>query len=177
MSLRHLLIVSICMPALAWALPKKEWALQSGPLTYHVNYVLKKTEGVSHNVKGKGQCEAGTCEFLVAAPVNSFDSGDGNRDAHMLEVTKGSANPMIVVRTKFSDPQNFEGLSVDSTIQFAGKEHEYKGIKVTVTGKDGPLHVHGSVPLKLKDFAIEAPTLLGIAIDDSTPVDFDLVWN
>jgi hypothetical protein len=175
--MRKILIVLTCLPALAWALPKKEWALQSGTLTYHVKYVLKKAEGVSKNVKGKGQCEGAVCEFLVAAPVKSFDSGDGNRDAHMLEVTRGSTNPMVVVRAKFPDTQKFDTLTVDGTIQFAGKEHEYKGIPVTVTGKEGPLHVRGTIPMKLKDFAIEAPSLLGISIDDLVPVDFDLVWN
>ncbi len=59
--------------------------------------------GVSHAAKGKGVCTAGECNFLIAAPVKSFDSGDSNRDLHMLEVTRGAQFPMVIVRTQFPE--------------------------------------------------------------------------
>ena len=61
------------------------WELKQSELTYHIAYVLKKFSGTSLQAKGKGRCDSKTCEFLLGIPVKSFDSGDTNRDAHMLE--------------------------------------------------------------------------------------------
>ena len=54
-----------------------------------------QTDGVSHSARGKGICHAGECDFLIAVPVKSFDSGDSNRDLHMLQVTRGAEFPMV----------------------------------------------------------------------------------
>ena len=78
-------------------LSKTEWSLDSGTLTYHGVFPLKKFDGVSKSAKGKGRCEKGQCHFLVAVPVKTFDSGDSNRDSHMLEVTKAATYPMVAV--------------------------------------------------------------------------------
>jgi hypothetical protein len=58
---------------------------------------------VSHAAKGKGVCHAGQCDFLIAVPVKSFDSGDSNRDLHMLQVTRGGEFPMVIVRTQLPE--------------------------------------------------------------------------
>jgi hypothetical protein len=56
-----------------------------------------------HAAKGKGVGHAGQCNFLIAAPVKSFDSGHSNRDLHMLQATRDAEFPMIVVRTQFPE--------------------------------------------------------------------------
>jgi hypothetical protein len=62
----------------------KDWMLQESSITYHISHPLHPTEGVSHAARGKGVCSGGQCEFIIAAPVKSFDSGDSNRDLHMF---------------------------------------------------------------------------------------------
>ena len=57
-------------------------------------------DGVSHAARGKGVCQAGQCDFLIAVPVKSFDSGDSNRDLHMLQVSRGGQFPMVTVRVR-----------------------------------------------------------------------------
>ena len=57
-------------------------------------------DGVSHAARGKGVFHAGQCDFLIAAPVKSFDSGDSNRDLHMLQVTRGGQFALVNVRTR-----------------------------------------------------------------------------
>ena len=52
-----------------------QWVLEQSTLTYHVSHPLHQTEGVSHAARGKGVCHAGQCDFLIAVPVKSFDSG------------------------------------------------------------------------------------------------------
>ena len=68
-----------------------------------MSHPLHQTEGVSHAARGKGVCHAGQCDFLIAVPVKSFDSGDSNRDLHMLQVTRGAEFPMVTVRTRLPE--------------------------------------------------------------------------
>ena len=80
-----------------------QWILEQSTLTYHVSHPLHQSEGVSHAARGKGVCHAGQCDFLIAAPVKSFDSGDSNRDLHMLQVTRGAQFPLVTVRTRLPE--------------------------------------------------------------------------
>src|ERR1700682_1139729 len=98
---RVLLVLLLVAPLLAQA--DSQWVLEQSTLAYHVSHPLHQTDGVSHAARGKGVCHAGQCDFLIAAPVKSFDSGDSNRDLHMLEVTRGAQFPMVVVRAEFPE--------------------------------------------------------------------------
>src|SRR5579862_1578431 len=80
-----------------------QWVLEQSTLTYHVSHPLHQSEGVSHAARGKGVCHAGQCDFLIAVPVKSFDSGDSNRDLHMLQATRGAQFPIVSVRTRLPD--------------------------------------------------------------------------
>ena len=99
----------LALPRLASA--DGQWILEQSTLTYHVSHPLHQTEGVSHAARGKGVCHAGQCDFLIAVPVKSFDSGDSNRDLHMLQVTRGAQFPMVTVRTRL--PENGGHISHD----------------------------------------------------------------
>ncbi|HMU96605.1 MAG TPA: hypothetical protein PKA08_07495, partial [Elusimicrobiota bacterium] len=82
------------------------WVLDSSTLTYRVTHRLHKVEGTSHGARGKGLCDGSGCRFLVAAPVNTFDSGDSNRDLHMIETTRGAQFPMVKVSVNLAAVQD-----------------------------------------------------------------------
>ena len=90
----------LSLPALAGA--DSQWVLDQSTLTYHVSHPLHQFDGVSHAARGKGVCHDGQCDFLIAVPVKSFDSGDSNRDLHMLQVTRGAEFPIVTVRTRIA---------------------------------------------------------------------------
>src|SRR5437016_2294610 len=99
-----------------------QWVLEQSTLTYHVSHPLHQSEGVSHAARGKGVCHGGQCDFLIAVPVKSFDSGDSNRDLHMLQVTHGGQFPMVTVRTRLpEEPSGSATIRADLEIQFAGR--------------------------------------------------------
>src|SRR5579871_2854833 len=99
-----------------------QWVLKQGTLTYHVSHPLHQIDGVSHAARGKGTCQAGQCDFLIAVPVKSFDSGDSNRDLHMLQVTRGAQFPLVSVRTRLAESDlGSSTLRADLEIQFAGQ--------------------------------------------------------
>lgn len=171
-----LLTASLALPALARA--QTNWTLEKSTLTYHVSHPLHEVAGVSHAARGKGVCRAGKCDFLVAAPVRSFDSGDSNRDLHMLQVVRGADFPMIIVR--FSLPESeLDATSIhcDLQIQFAGQTVEYKQVafQQTIQGKDH--RITGTIPATVSDFKIDPPKLLMVPIKNAIPVDIVMTWT
>ena len=155
-----------------------QWTLEQSTLTYHVSHPLHQTEGVSHVAKGKGVCHAGQCDFLVAVPVKSFDSGDSNRDLHMLQATRGAQFPMVVVRTRL--PEEVSGsatIHADLDVQFAGETTQYKQVLFQVVTQGNQTRISGTIPATLSDFKIDPPSLLAIPIKNEMPVRVDMTWH
>lgn len=160
------------------ALADNQWTLEESTLTYHVSHPLKQTEGVSHAAKGKGVCRAGQCDFLIAVPVKSFDSGDSNRDLHMLQVVRGGQFPLITVRTHLpEDASSLATIQADIEVQFAGQTSEYKQLAFQHAIKGSDTLITGTIPLTLTDFKIDPPTLLTLPIKNKIPVKVEMKWR
>ena len=155
-----------------------QWVLKESTLTYHVSHPLKQTEGVSHAAKGKGVCHAGQCDFLIAVPVKSFDSGDSNRDLHMLQVVRGGQFPMIIVRTHLpEDASSSETIHADLEVQFAGQTVQYKQIAFQRVTQGSDTLITGTIPLTLTDVKIDPPSLLAIPVKNEAPVRVEMKWR
>ena len=160
------------------AFADSQWNLTSSTLTYQVSHPFHHVEGISHAARGKGQCQAGKCEFLIATPVKSFDSGDSNRDLHMLQVTRGGQFPMVVVRTEFPESDIQNGMiHADLEVQFAGQTIHYKQVPFERKMEGNNVHLTGTIPATLTDFKIEPPSLLTIPIKNDIPVVVDMTWQ
>ncbi len=160
------------------AAPQAQWVLDQSTLTYFVSHPLHETEGVSHAARGKGTCSNDECNFLIAVPVKSFDSGDSNRDLHMLQATRGAQYPMITVRTRV--PENAAASPTgraDLEIEFAGQTAHYKQVAFQVTSKGDETRITGTIPATLSDFRIDPPSLLTIPVRNDIPVRIDLTWK
>lgn len=155
-----------------------QWVLTQSTLTYHVSHPLHEAEGVSHAARGKGTCHAGQCIFLIAVPVKSFNSGNSNRDLHMLEVVSGAQYPMVIVRFRLPETAlRSATLRADLEIQFAGHTAEYKQVPFQRVAKGNATEVTGIIPLKISDFKITPPSLLAMPIKDEVPVRVDTLWR
>jgi|SRR5665213_88507 len=155
-----------------------QWVLAQSTLTYHVSHTLHQVDGASHDARGKGVCHAGQCDFLIAVPVKSFDSGDSNRDLHMLQVTRGAQFPIVTVRTRL--PETARGsatIQADLEIQFAGQTVQYKQVPFQVMTKGNEIEISGNIPTTVSDFKIDPPKLLGMAIKNEIPVHVDMTWR
>lgn len=154
------------------------WVLKESTLTYHVSHPLHQTDGVSHAARGKGMCHEGQCDFLMAVPVKSFDSGDSNRDLHMIQVTKGAEYPMVMVRTRL--PESAEAsttIKADLEIQFAGQTAHYQQVPFEVKTEGNLKHITGTIPTTLTDFKIDPPSLLTMPVKNEIPVKVDMTWS
>ena len=177
------LATSLLMSVAAFAQADKtqadtSWTLKQATLSYHMSHPIHEVDGVSHAARGKGVCHAGECQFLVAAPVNSFDSGDTNRDLHMVQTTKGAQFPIVSVRlsvpeASLSSPE----LDCDLEVQFAGQTAHFSHVPFHQT-IDGNVHrVTGTIPSTLTDFKIDPPTFLTVPIKNQIPVKVDMTWQ
>ena len=155
-----------------------QWVLTASTLSYHVSHPLHQVDGVSHAARGKGLCHIGQCDFLIAVPVKSFDSGDSNRDLHMLQVTHGAEFPMVTVRTRLPEDVPASGtIHADLAIQFAGQTVDYKQVALQVTTQADETRISGTIPATLSDFKIAPPSLLTIPVRNDVPVKVDLTWR
>jgi hypothetical protein len=155
-----------------------QWVLNQSTLTYHVSHPLHQFDGVSRTARGKGVCHEGECDFLIAVPVKSFDSGDSNRDLHMLQVTRGAQFPMVIVRTRVPEESiSSAGIGADLEIQFAGQTVRYKQVHLQLLKQGKQTRISGTIPATLFDFKIDAPSLLTIPIKNEFPVKLEMTWQ
>ena len=143
-----------------------------------MSHPLHEVDGVSHADRGKGVCHAGQCDFLVAVQVKTFDSGDTNRDLHMLQVTRGAEFPVVTIR--FRLPEASVGsptLDCDLEVQFAGNTAHYAHVPFQQTVQGNAHHITGTVPSTLSDFKIDPPTFFTVPIKNDIPVRVDTTWH
>ena len=155
-----------------------QYTLAQSSLTYHMSHPMHEVDGTSHAARGKGICHAGMCDFLIAAPVKSFDSGDSNRDLHMLEATRGAEFPMVQVRTRFPQSET-SALTVyaDLEVQLAGQTAHYIHVPFQRTQQGSAVRITGTIPSTCSDFKIERPSFLTVPIKNEIPVRVDLTWR
>jgi|SRR5665213_531302 len=122
---------------------------------------------------------AGKCDFLIAVPVKTFDSGDSNCDLHMLQATRGGQFPLVSVRAKLPEAAIAAGgmIHVDLEIKFAGQTAHYTQVAFQLTEQKEKMRISGTIPATVSDFKIEPPSLLSIAIKNEIPVRVDMTWH
>ncbi len=161
---------------------QSQWVLTQSTLTWHVVHPMHEVAGTSHAAKGKGNCSAGQCDFLIAVPVNTFDSGDSNRDLHTLEVVRGAQYPMVIVRAHLAQAA-LSGPTVDADleVQFAGQTAHYSHVPLHRTdrnaGHGGEVEITGTVQATCSDFKIDRPSFLTVPIHNDIPVTVDTTWK
>ncbi len=155
-----------------------QWVLEKSVLTYHVSHPLHQSEGVSHDARGKGVCHAGQCDFLIAVPVKSFESGDSNRDVHMIQAVRGAQFPMVTVRLRLPEGAASQTtLYADLDVEFAGQTAHYKQVAFQHTTQGAEAHITGTIPTTMSDFKIDPPSLLAIPTKNEMPVRVEMTWR
>ena len=154
------------------------WVLDGSTLTYHMSHPIHEVDGVSHAAKGKGVCHEGQCDFLLAVPVKTFDSGDTNRDLHMLQVTRGAQYPLVTVRLRIPEATLASpALKCDIEVQFAGQTADYTNVAFQQSVQGASRHITGTIPSTLTDFKIDPPSFLMVPIKNEIPVRIDMSWH
>lgn len=169
---------AVFIPLKVFAQPDTQWFADQATLSYHMSHPMHEVDGMSHAAKGKGDCHSGQCAFLIAVPVKSFDSGDTNRDLHMIEATRGAQFPMIVVRAKFPQAETAQAwIHADLEVQFAGQTAHYSQVPFQSDAHGSEVRITGTIPLTCSDFKIDRPSFLTVPIKNEIPVRVDMTWH
>lgn len=176
--MKKLLVACLLFALPALAQTDSQWTLDKSTLSYHITHPLHQVEGVSHAARGKGVCHAGQCDFLIAVPVKSFDSGDSNRDLHMIQTTRGAEFPIVSVRLHLPEAALASPtVTCDLEIQFAGQTAHYQHISFQQVIQGTEHHVTGTIPTTQTDFKIPAPSFFTVPIRNEMPISVDLSWR
>lgn len=177
--MRKKLAIALLLFALPlFAQTDTQWVLQGSTLTYHMSHPMHEVDGVSHAAKGKGICHAGQCNFLIAVPVKSFDSGDSNRDLHMIEAVRGAQFPMVIVRTEFPEADTTsQTIYANLEVQFAGQTAHYQHVPFQRVTQGNQVQITGTIPATCSDFKIDRPSFLTVPIKNEIPVKVDMTWQ
>ena len=155
-----------------------QWVIEQSTLTYHMSHPMHQVDGVSRDAKGKGVCHAEECDFLIATPVKSFDSGDTNRDLHMIEATRGAQFPMVVVRTRFPVGDTASAtIYADLEVQFAGQTAHSAHVPFQRATQGNQVRLTGTILATCSDFKIDRPSFLTVPIKNEIPVRVDITWR
>jgi hypothetical protein len=151
-------------------------------VTYHVVHKLHKVDGVSKKVEGRAKIvPGGPTQVAIRVPIESFDSDNVNRDAHMKEVTEAAKYPTVEVKALgdgIALPATFPAeikKSMKAQVNFHGIT---QNIDVPVTIKfeaADKVIVTTSFSLSLDAYKVERPSLVFVKIDDALVIDAKLV--
>lgn len=143
-----------------------------------MSHPMHEVDGAGHAARGKGVCHAGQCDFLIAVPVRSFDSGDTNQDLHMMEAARGAQFPMVVVRAHFPETEiASSSIDADLEVQFAGQTAHSAHVPFERTMEANGVRITGAIPLTCSDFKIDRPSFLTVPIKNEIPVRVDMSWR
>lgn len=160
----------------------RTFAVASGSvLTYALEHKLHAVEGVSRAVEGRARIlPDGTVQAMVRARVDSFDSGNGNRDAHAREVLEAARHPYVVLKAAgrapavAAFPATVE-VPLRGELDFHGRTRPVEvAARVTWESPDRA-RVEAAFPVSLEAHEIERPSLLFVKVEDRLDVSASLV--
>jgi polyisoprenoid-binding protein YceI len=164
-------------PALVPAATPVEFSVRPGSsVSYHLDHTLHDVTGVSKALEGTARLlPGGTVEVLIRVRVDSFDSGNGSRDAKMLEVTEAARFPFVLLKAAggFRPPASHPAtLDLDLTgeLTFHGITRPVSvPVRVTFSGP-AAARATATFPFSPKEFEVVPPKLLFMVIKDRAAI-------
>lgn len=151
-----------------------------GRVEYEIHHRLHTVQGVSEKVEVRAVVGAEGLQVMGRAQIGSFDSGNSNRDKHVLEVVRADRHPFVIVRgiaREFRLPAVGGSTEVllRSQVDLAGVAASPTCNATVEHRDDGKLHVAFGFDDRLTDHEIERPKLLFIPVSDAFSVRGELV--
>lgn len=147
-------------------------------VTYAMSHPMHNWEATSKNVLSVliyNPEAKKIVKVAVSIPISTFDSQNANRDSHMIEVLDGLKFPAVTFTSTSISGENSK-LTVTGDLVFHGVT---KSITIDASSEitDLGIEVTGSLNVKISDFKIENPSLMGIPTNDNIALKFFAVYN
>ena len=145
-------------------------------VSYAMNHPLHAWKAVNNEVKSVVLLnqQKNITQVAVIIKIASFDSKNANRDSHVIEATEALLYPTITFSST-SIKQLGNELSVKGNLTFHGVSKVIV-FKAITKSKNSKLKVTGDFIVKMSEFKIDPPTLMGIAVDDEITINFSIVY-
>jgi polyisoprenoid-binding protein YceI len=147
-------------------------------ITYSMNHPLHAWTGESKEINSiilTDEAKNVIYQVAVSAKISSFDSKNANRDSHMMEVTEALKYTNVTF-TSSDIKVDACGFQSVGTINFHGINQP-----VVIDGKlvkeGNKLIFSGEFKLKMSQFKIDPPSLMGISTDDEFKLSFKVVYQ
>jgi hypothetical protein len=179
-----LVVCSAATLAIADEAPKAFAVDPSGSeVVYHLVHKLHHVDGRTHRVDGRAALlPDGRAQVELRLPLDTFDSGNVNRDAHMKEVLETAKFPTLDLKTlctglKLPAAGQTQIVPCKAQIEMHGMK-QMQDIKVEVTPNgDGSVRGVTHFPVSLDAFKIERPSLMFVKVDDAVEIDAKLMFR
>lgn len=151
---------------------------EESSITYSMNHPLHAWTGESKEISSiilTDEAKTTIFQVAVSAKVSTFDSKNANRDSHMMEVTEALKFPNV---TFVSTSVTIDGSDFTSsgTLTFHGVSQPV-ALKGKLTRDGAKLIFTGSFNLKMTQFKVEPPSLMGISTNDDFKLDFKVAYQ
>ena len=153
-------------------------------IVYHVVHKLHRVDGTSRKAEGRARIlPAGQVQVSLRVPIESFDSGNSNRDSQMKEAVEAARFPVVELKAScdgMSMPISFPATNQKicrAQISFHGIQ---KVIDVSVQAafeSATRIHATSTFALSLDEFKVARPSLMFVKIDDELKMDVDLMFS
>ena len=150
---------------------------KSSTITYSMVHPLHKWDGVSRDVSSilvTDQDRKTITQVAVSVKLNTFDSQNANRESHMIEVAEGLKFPTVTFVSK-EIKQEGDKLQVSGNLTFHGKSNEIS-FQALRTNSGNQMVVTGGFKLKMTQFGIDPPSLLGLVTEDEFELRFNMIY-
>ena len=143
----------------------------SGQVEYRIVHKFHKVVGVSTAMAVRGSVDAAGLKIMARAHVSTFDSGNTNRDAHVMEAIEVDKYPWASVRAalpgfKLPTSPGTSRIAVQAEVDLHGIAVSHP-IDLNVETQDG---IHFQVTFEFSEsltaHKIERPSLFFVAVDD-----------
>jgi polyisoprenoid-binding protein YceI len=147
-------------------------------ITYAMKHPLHEWTGESKEINSiilTDDARTTIYQVAVSAKVASFDSKNANRDSHMMEATEAIKFPNV---TYVSNSVNIDGSDFSSmgTITFHGISQPV-AMKGKLVREGNKLTFTGNFSVKLTQFKVDPPSLMGISANDDFKLDFKVSYQ
>jgi polyisoprenoid-binding protein YceI len=151
---------------------------EESSITYSMVHPLHEWKGESKDINSiilTDETRSTVFQVAVSARLSTFDSKNANRDSHMMEVTEALKFPNV---TFVSSSVTIDGSDFTSSgnLTFHGISQPV-ALKGKLTKEGSKLIFTGSFSLKMTQFKIDPPSLMGISTNDDFKLEFKVVYQ
>jgi polyisoprenoid-binding protein YceI len=181
MKMMKILVALALLSTLADAQDKSQIKLycdkKQSTISYYLHHPLHAWTGESNDVNSIILTDENRTlinTVAVSVKISSFDSKNANRDSHVMEVTEALKYPTISF-TSNSIKQESNKLVVSGTLNFHGVSQIvlFEADKTIINNK---AEITGGFTVKMTQFGIDPPSLMGMATDDDIKITFKVVY-